>query len=107
MPGASRARAALLARLAVDDEDDKKDDKSRDAAKRLEDQARDLIEKLSKEFGPAGEELRKVLERAVGEVHKSLEKENPSPDDLRSAGKVAGGSTPGARAGRPDRQRAA
>ncbi|MGO9468830.1 MAG: M56 family metallopeptidase [Isosphaeraceae bacterium] len=81
----SRARAALLARLAVDDEDDKKDDKSRDAAKRLEDQARDLIEKLSKEFGPAGEELRKVLERAVGEVHKSLEKENPSPDDLRKA----------------------
>ena len=81
----SRASAALLARLAADDEDDKKDDKSRDAAKRLEDQAKDLIEKLSKEFGPAGEELRKALKRAVGEVHKSLDKENPSPDDLREA----------------------
>jgi len=82
----SRAHEPLLARLATDDdEDDKKDDKSRDAAKRLEDQARDLIEKLSKEFGPVGEELRKALERAVGEVHKSLEKDNPSPDDLREA----------------------
>ncbi len=81
----SRTHDALLARLAKDDEDDKKDDKSRDAAKRLENQARDLIEKLSKEFGPAGEELRKALERAVGEVHKSLEKENPTSEDLVKA----------------------
>jgi len=81
-----RTDSTRIARLTSnDDEDDQRDAKSRDAAKRLEGEARDLIEKLTKEFGPVGEEVRKVLERAVGEVHKSLEKDNPSPDDLRKA----------------------
>jgi bla regulator protein blaR1 len=84
-PLESRAPLARLARLANDNEDEPKDDKSREAAKRLEDQARDLVEKLTREFGPVGDEFRKVLERAVGEVHKSLEKENLSSDDLRKA----------------------
>lgn len=79
-PLESRVPLALLTRL-TDDEDEK----SREAAKRLEDQARDVVEKLTKEFGPVGDEFRKALERAVGEVHKSLEKENPSSDDLRQA----------------------
>jgi beta-lactamase regulating signal transducer with metallopeptidase domain len=76
----------LITRLTRDDDEaDQTDDKSRDAARRLENQAKELIEKLVKEFGPVGEEVRKALERAVEEVHKSLEKENPSPDDLRNA----------------------
>jgi hypothetical protein len=85
VPGEPRALPELLARVTGDDEDDKTDDKGNEAAKRLENQARDLIDKLSKEFGPVGEEVRKALERAVGEVHKSLEKDNPSVDDLRNA----------------------
>lgn len=80
-----RAAISLHARLLQDDKSDKKDDKSRDAAKRLEHQGRELIEKLGKDFGPVGEEFLKALERAIGEVHKSLEKENPSSDDLRKA----------------------
>jgi beta-lactamase regulating signal transducer with metallopeptidase domain len=80
-----RASVSLTAGVANDDEDDKKDEKRREAAKRLEDQASDLIEKLAKDFAPVGEEFRRALERAVGEVHRSLEKENASPDDLRKA----------------------
>jgi beta-lactamase regulating signal transducer with metallopeptidase domain len=84
-PNENRTDRPLLARSDKDETEDNQDDKDRDAAKRLEEQVRDLIEKLSKEFGPVGEELRKALDRAVGEVHRSLDKENPSADDLRQA----------------------
>jgi beta-lactamase regulating signal transducer with metallopeptidase domain len=81
----SRFDPTLLTSVVKDNEDDRQDEKSRDAAKRLEDQARELIEKLAREFGPVGEEFRKALDRAVGEVHRSLEKDNPSGEDLRRA----------------------
>ncbi len=80
-------RDELLAQRSKDDVkgDDDKDEKTRDAAERIQDRLTDLIGKLGKELGPVTEEVRKALERAVGEVHKSLEKEGVSAEDLGKA----------------------
>jgi bla regulator protein BlaR1 len=66
------------------DDDDLKE-KARDAAEHFQEQLTDLIGKLGKQFGPVTEEIRKALDRAVGEVHKSLDKQDLSVEDLGKA----------------------
>ena len=60
-----------------------KSDDGREAAERIETHLKELMEKLGKDASPVGNEVRKALERAVDEVHRSLQKEGMTPDDLR------------------------
>jgi beta-lactamase regulating signal transducer with metallopeptidase domain len=79
-------RDQLLARLSQDEKkDDNTVEKAREAAERLQEKVKDLIGKLGNELSPVAEEVRKALEQAVGEIHKSLEKENLSAEDLGKA----------------------
>ena len=77
----------LLARStkADDPDDDKKDDKDRQAAERFEETVKDLIDKLAKEIGPVADEVKKALDRPLDEISKSLDKKDLSADDLRQA----------------------
>ena len=73
----------MSARLDEDDDkDEPKTDQNRELAEGLEGRLKELIGKLTKEMGPATEEVRKSLERAVGEIHRSLEKEGVSGEEI-------------------------
>ncbi|MGP0062889.1 MAG: M56 family metallopeptidase [Isosphaeraceae bacterium] len=79
-------RAELVTLQKSDDKDEKaKDDKGRSTAERIEKQLKDLVDRLGKDVSPVGEEVRKALERSVSEIHRALEKEGMTADDLRSA----------------------
>jgi beta-lactamase regulating signal transducer with metallopeptidase domain len=56
-----------------------------DIAEKFEAQLKDLLAKLGQELTPLGKEVQKSLERAVGEIQKSVDKENISAEELLKA----------------------
>jgi beta-lactamase regulating signal transducer with metallopeptidase domain len=70
-----------------DDDDDDDDDKpglkeKEELVDGLEERLKELIGKLTKELTPAAQELGKAVEKAVGEVQKTLEKDNLTGEEI-------------------------